>query len=516
MNTLELFAQDTWRATSRLTLEIGMRFYHLPPLEDQEHVSGGINPSVYSRAKAPKLYLPYTQSGKSYAQDPATGNLFPSVLVGKFVLGSGDIANGSCVFGTCLPAGGYTAPAVQYGPRLGFAYDVTGDGKTAVRGGFGVFFDTIAPNAQNNAVGNPPNTYTSTLNYSTMPSLSASTGALGPASLSQPPLGEIPSSSTITYSLDVQRQLQSFVLNVSYVGSLSRHLLGNRNINPIPIGARFNPANRTAQGILLADNFLRPYFGYGDITIFDQNLTSNYNALQTTLSRRFSKGVEFQMAYTFSKALGTSGNDWSGVSPYFSPRTRNYGRLGQDRTHVLTSSLVYDLPKLGKKTGHRALGFATDNWTLCLMVAHQSGAPGGGGSIGTSGVDWTGSGESARADVVGDPKVSDRTFSRQFNTAAFALPAKGTFGNAGPNILTGPSWTNFDTSIVKHIPLGSEKRTLQFRGEFYNVLNHTEYSSMDAGMSFNTNTGQQLNTTFGYVNGTNPPRIIQLSVRVLF
>lgn len=521
INTLEFYVQDTWHPTPRLTLDIGMRFYHLPPQAAQDPTAAGFNPALYNPANAPKLYLPYIQNGKYYAQDPANGSLFPSVLIGKFVPGSGDYANGSCIFGQCLPAGGYTAPALQYAPRLGFAYDVTGDGKTALRGGFGIFYDTIAGNAQNNALGNPPVTYTSTVYYGTIQSLNGASGALGPSYVSQPPVGQIPSSSTMSYSLELQRQVQGFVLDASYVGSLSRHLLGNQNINPIGLGSRFNPASKTAQGILLGDDFLRPYLGYGDIVVFAQNLTSNYNALQTSLARRFSRGLEFHVNYTFSKALGASSNDWSGVSPYFSPRSRDYGRLGQDRTHVLNSTLVYEIPKLGKKTGSRALGLVTDDWTLGVTLVHQSGAPSYAyqwGNIGTGGQDWTGSSgyEPLRADVVSNPEVSSRTFSQQFNTAAFVLPAKGTFGNSGMNILTGPAWTNFDTSISKRIPLGSEKRTLQFRGEFYNLLNHTEFNAMDTYANFNPSTGQQINPTFGSLSGANPARIIQLSVRVQF
>lgn len=521
INTQEFFVNDTWHATSRLSLDLGVRFYHLPPQTIENANGAAFNPALYNPAAVPKLYLPYIQNGTYFAQDPTTGGLLPSVLIGDFVPGSGNYANGSCVLGTCLPKGGYTAPAIQYAPRFGFAYDVTGDGKTAVRGGFGIFYDTIAGNSQNDTLGNPPVTYTSTLYYSTIQSLKAATGGnFGPSSITQPPIGQIPSSSTMSYSVELQRQLQGFVLDASYVGSLSRHLLGQQNINPIPIGAHFAASSFTNQGILLGDNFLRPYPGYGDINIFNQNLTGNYNALQTTLTRHFSHGLEFTANYTFSKALGDSfeWGDWSGISPYFSPRSRDYGPLSQDRRHVFNANVVYDLPNLGKMHGSKALGYLTDFWTVALTMVHQSGAPATLQWIGTGGVDWTGSSgsEPLRPDLVSNPNVSSRTFQQQFNQNAFALPAKGTFGNAGVDIVTGPSWTNFDASIRKRIPLGSEKRTLQFRGEFYNVFNHTEFNSMDTYANFDTSTGKQINQTFGYLNGANPPRIVQLSVRLQF
>ncbi|HET8546485.1 MAG TPA: hypothetical protein VFL57_00700, partial [Bryobacteraceae bacterium] len=132
--------------------------------------------------------------------------------------------------------------------------------------------------------------------------------------------------------------------------------------------------------------------------------------------------------------------------------------------------------------------------------------------------EWTGSAEGARVDVIGDPNLpkSERTFDRWFRTEAFAMPKKGTFGNAGVNIMRNPGINNWDISITKKVPLGSEQRWLQFRTELFNAWNHTQWSSISTGTQFDNATGQQLSPTFGRISGTRDPRFIQLSLKLFF
>jgi hypothetical protein len=147
----------------------------------------------------------------------------------------------------------------------------------------------------------------------------------------------------------------------------------------------------------------------------------------------------------------------------------------------------------------------------------MSGTPFTPGFSTSDGADISGSTEGARIDVIGNPSLpgSQKNFLTNFNAAAFARPAKGTFGNAGTNIMRNPAWSNWDMSLSKRIPWRGEDRYFQLRGEFYNAWNHTEFSSFDTGFRFNP-AGQQINSNLGSFNGTRDPRRLQLSLRLAF
>jgi len=527
---VEWFVQDNWRVTRKLTLDIGMRFYHLPPQIDKNKTIASFDPTRYDRSKAPALYMPALDANnRRVAMDPRTGELAPAQFIGLFVPNSGEIANGAFIGGeNGYPAGLYSVPAISFGPRFGFAYDVFGNGKTAIRGGFGMFKDRMQGNPTMDTNGNPPLAYTPTLYYGTLDTYADSPGALGPSSINML-LGEQRLSTTMNFSFGIQQQIASWALDVSYVGSLSRHLMASRNINIIPMYARFvspvgnipgNPQNAdpTNPANPLPDNFLRPYYGWGNINYRSNGYSSNYNSLQIGVNRRYRSGLQVGVAYTFSKALGVADGDTSGVSAYFSPRKWNYGPLGFDRPHVLVFNYIYDLPKIGSRLNFKPATYILDNWMISGMTTMQSGSPFTPGFGLQNSEEWTGSGEGARVLVVGDPKLpkSQRTFDRWFNTEAFAMPPKGTFGNAGVNIMRNPGIHEWNIAVSKRIPLGGEERFLQFRTEMFNAFNHTQYSSLGTGTTFNNTTGQQTNPTFGVVTGTRPPRIIELSLKLYF
>jgi hypothetical protein len=520
MSNVEWYVQDNWKVTRRLTLDYGMRFYHMQAMENETKVVATFDPTLFDPAKAPVLYRPgRNAAGARMAMNPLTGETGPAALIGLYVPNTGDQANGTIMGGANgYPASLVTRPAISFGPRFGFAYDVFGSGKTALRGGFGWFHDTGQTNPLRNSMGNPPAAFAPTLYYGSLDGYAQTSGAIGPSNLGIL-FGEAKLPNTMNFSIGIQQQVRNTVIDVSYVGALSRHLQVAKNINAIPMYARFDAANAdpTQPGRPLPDNFFRPYSGYGDLNATYFAGTSNYNALQVSANRRFTRGLQFGAAYTWSKVLGVASGDGGGLSPYFDARERNYGPLSYDRTHVLVINYMYDLPKLGARLGSKPLGWFVDNWQISGITSFISGSPFTPGFSTVDGEDITGSSEGARITVVGDPRLdkSERDFFRNFNTDVFRRTTKGDFGNAGLGLLRGPGINNWDVSITKRMPLFSESRYVQFRTEMFNAWNHTQFSGYYTGARFDAS-GRQTDPNFGAYSSAHPPRTIQLSLRVIF
>jgi len=200
-----------------------------------------------------------------------------------------------------------------------------------------------------------------------------------------------------------------------------------------------------------------------------------------------------------------------------------YGPSGV--VHNLVINYVYNLPKLGAKLGSKVLGAITDNWVLSGITTFASGSPYTPSFSISSGSELlTGSAYNARFNVVASPSLakSERTYTKQFNTDAFALPTAcstsnqtlSCFGNAGVNILYGPGKQNWDMSLAKRIPIGlGEGRAFQFRAEAYNIWNHVNFSSVNSSASYNSLGGVQTNQSWGQLSGAGQQRILQLSLR---
>src|SRR5579885_3463621 len=522
---LEFYFQDNWRVSKRLTLDLGVRFYHVTPQADQHDAFAAFNPALYSPAQAPLLYQPAKAGGARVAVDPLTGQTYPAAYIGLFVPGTGNPADGAVIGGqNGVPHGLYSPPAITPGPRLGFAWDVFGNGRTALRGGIGLFQDTIDGNPSMNMSGNPHISYTPTSYYGNAGTLTQSGQLLGPSSILFL-LGNQTQPRTVSYSLGVQ-QAAGFgaVLDLSYVGSFSRHLLWERNINPVPIGAHFAAANQdpTLSGKPLPETFLVRYRGWSNLMYEEFAATSNYNSLQVSLNRRFSRGLMFGASYTFSKALGEANSETGAVSAYFSPRQRNYQPLSFNRAQVLAVNYAYDLPLLHLP---KAAGALVNGWTISGITSASTGAPLTPSFSLSPTLDITGSstgsaGDSARMNLICDPRSGSKIGTSQiFNAGCFQMPAVGTFGNAGLGYLTGPGYLNWDMALAKKVPIGlGERRQLQLRGEAYNAFNHTEYNALSSSIRFNSRTGAITNLTSGLGNytGTRPARIVALSLRFQF
>jgi hypothetical protein len=519
-NTFDWFVQDSWKATRRLTLDLGMRFSWYTPYSDKHNMDSSFIPSVYNRAQSPRLYYPTIVNGKRIGIDLATGNTVPALLIGAFVPGSGNTANGMVQEGTSgYPSGMMDHQGIMFAPRVGFAWDVFGNGKTAVRGGFGLVHNERERVMLLDIAQTPPIQYTPIIYYSTFSTLQNNTGNLAPSSTAGLSLsGKVPS--VYNYSLGIQRELGfKTVLDVAYVGALGRHLLQERNLNTLPYGTHFLAANQdsTNPGKPLPDTFLEPYFGYSSIQEDEFASNSSYHSMQVQVNRRFAKGLQLGGAWTWSKSMDYVSNDFAAVADIVPIKIWNYGKSDFDRTHIVQINWLWDVPGLTKLVKNNVAGAIGDHWQISGIASFISGAPSGISLSTTTGLDIPGGGDGVRPLVTGNAIIpkSDRTLLHYFDTSVFAIPAIGTAGNAPRDVVRGPGTNNFDMTLFKNFPI-RDRVNVQLRFEAFNAFNHTQFSGMNTTAQFNPATGQQVNAAFGTLTAARGARVGQASLRVRF
>jgi hypothetical protein len=527
---VEWFLQDNWKATKRLTLDYGLRFYWIQPTLSAGDNLAFFDPKLYDASKQPALMTPHCltanpcSGNNRVARNPVTGQTLPSVKIGTFAPGTGTPFQGMNVVKEDV----LNSPGIELGPRVGFAYDIFGDGKMAVRGGVGIFYDRFNDDQVLALVELPPNTITATANFTTIKDLLATPLSLSPAGV----VGiqrDYDSPAVYNFSLGIQRDIGfNTILDVAYTGSLAHHLLQRRSLNAVEYGKRFRAASidpTIAGGATpLPDNFLRPYKGYGDINYIEFNSNSNYHALQVQANRRFSASLSFGLSYTWSKAMDLVDANGGNINPFINPRVRNYGKAGFDRTHNLTINYVYKAPSLSRYWDNGFTRGVLDGWELSGITSFLSGAPLGIGYATVQGTDLvggSGGGVDSRVVLIGDPNLpkSDRTFSRHFNTSVVRPPTKAEFGigNAPKDPIRGPGINNWDISIFKTFKLTREGLVrLQYRLEMYNAFNHTQFSTVDTTARFDLTTGAQVNTLFGSYTGAREARRIVMGLKLNF
>jgi hypothetical protein len=518
---VEWYLQDTWKVSRRLSLDLGVRFYHIPPNYTSDDNISGFVLDRWDPRRAPALWQPARDGNTRVAENPLTGERLPAVFIGALVQGSGDPFNGLVVASqdTSYPRGLYDDRGIHYSPRIGFSLDPTGSGHTAIRGGFGLFYDRVQTDVALQMAENAPLRNNPVLYYERLSTFAQSRTALFPGDLrGVDRRGKVPN--VMNWSLGVQRSIGfATVIDVAYVGSVARNLMWQRNINQIPYGANFAAANQdpTNPGRPLPVNFYRPYPGHASIAYREFAGTSNYHSMQVQANRRFAQGLQFGFAWTWSKNMNYAEGNFTEVAVYAPLRAWNYGKGSFDRTHNVNINYSWDLPRPSTLWNVRMVKSVLDGWQLSGITTFMSGSPMGVSLATTDNADIAGGGDGVRPVMLQNAVLprGERSLTRYFNTEAFGRPERGTFGNAPKDIFRGPGINNWDISLLKNIPMPFEGHRLQFRTEFYNAFNHTQFSDVDTAARFDM-AGRQVNTRFGQLIAARAPRQIQFSLRYVF
>ena len=513
-NTYSFYAMDNWRVLPRLTLNLGIRYDGLPRVYEKNNQVANFNPTAFSAAD-------------EQAPNPSTGNLSPTGpgfsqpagASAAFYLNGIQIAGANGV-----PRGLVKNDYFTWQPRLGFAYDAFGDGKTILRGGVGIFYERVQGNDIYDIDTNPPNSYqpkASNVRFSS-PTTSWAGVVTPPTALPAAPAGidsianYYPNPGTIQFSLGIQREVApSIVGALQYVGTGAWNQNDRVEQNDLPLA---NLANRQTVAQGGNANLYRPYLGFSNVLQSSNVVNSNYNSLQAALRMEKKHGLSLQLAYTWSHEIDgqQQSQDLDTASnPYDLRYDRGSGAF--DRRHIFSANYVYELPFFqhgGSYLERAALG----GWQLSGITVAETGSnlQGGGSNLTYNGPDVVGAGGNTtnRPNIVG-PITYPHQQKAWFSTSSFAAPsapwtaagAGGTgFGNAGKDAVVGPGLFNWNISLFKDIPI-HESISFQLRAESFNTFNHTEFNEVDGG----SNDGN-----FGQATSTYDPRELQFGAKLIF
>ena len=589
---IEAFVQDNWRVSRRVTLDLGIRFYHQLPTENLANNTTDWIRASYNPAQAMRLYYPSCTvstatkacpTANQVAIDPKTGTTAFFALAGTFVPASvggysttptpfpGMERAGASPF---LPSTLWSVPSVLPAVRIGIAWDVFGNGKTAIRTGFGQFYNLGSTQIAQNSSGNPPDIINRSVYFSSLDKVPALAGTAGITPIAPDgTVGNQKVQGNLNGSFMIQQKVGfGTVLETAYVFNLSKHTSIARQLNAVPMYSQYNPANANpnvaylppnTNGKTLADNYFRPLAGLGALRTVDFSGNASYNSLQVTVRRNFTRRLSYGLAYTFSKTMSAT------PSVYFPDKFRNYGPSYQPTPHVAAINYIYDVPNLGQKYRIRPLGWVTDHWTVSGITQIRSDIRVAAPALSFSGttstnpqMNWTGGAEAARMLVVGNPQLPSGQVSFAGNTPLVQAPganANGTpgnqllnesvfvipnpcswtpgptpqqgvgqsmscFGNAGTGSLIplpGTRTFNWDMTFSKAFPLKGEKRQIVFRAEMYNIFNHTQFTAANIAPQYNwplwqTGVLQQTNANLGRYTSAANPRQMSMSLRLHF
>lgn len=510
ITSYDFFAQDTFKLRPDLTLNYGLRYEYNTVIHDATNRATTFRPDHFTQILSPSA---------------DQTNL--SVLEASGIV-------------TQSQGGLYNPDHNNFAPRVGIAWSLGQKHTTVVRAGYGIFYDTVIGQIPGNVLLNPP----FMPDYFDLPPTLGWPSSFAPSGF--PVITITPANFATPYSqawnLDVQHQLPGQTLfEIAYVGSTGTHLPRFRQINQAYITqAQINAltpdvvTRMVDMGIpgfiaqILAGNIASipsiarvPYFGYAQIFQAEDSISSAYNGLQMKLNKRAGHGLNFGLAYTYSKSIDAasvfygSGANGTTIFPQDNYNTRGEKGLSDfDIRHRFVANYVYQIPSLRHLLSAMPHAIA-DGWQTTGILTLQTGQP---LSV-LTGADQSSTGLGTdRPDLVGDPNSGPHTVSQWFNTSAFALNAPLTFGNAGRNIVQGPAFRNFDPALMKNTKI-LETANIEFRAEFFNIFNHPNFAlpgniltSPNFGAIFQTPDVAQNNVGLG----SGGPRLIQFGVKFTF
>jgi Carboxypeptidase regulatory-like domain len=545
------FAQDTWKVNPRLTLDIGLRMYKWA---NPVTMAGEASAFTFERfdprwgGNPPVLFRPIMTAQGRRAQNPLTGQILPQTYVGQIVPGTGYSCGVITPESPCEINGFVTqrdgnyldsgdegfieAPSVQFDPRFGLAY--APNPKTVIRVAGGSFHDSFAGNSYQQGGGNAAFRYNREILFTDLDSYLTGTSATALVpNTSGPVRTDNRRTNNYRYTAAIQREVgRNIVVDAAYVGSRTKYVTREKNVNYLPAGARFLPENRDPTVAAspqnpgaLPDAFLRPILGFNDIEIATPIGFQSYDSLQMQVTRRFTGRFEMAGSYTWARGYeDTYGNNDVYVT------LPNIDQRRDIQEHVLVASYQYALPAASSVFGdNKGVRWVLDNWRISGISTFGTG---GRGNIGTStgtltgnvtyspAFDFTGGGEQcALYDISGELELprGDRSLDRWFNTDAVKpLTARGQIGNDCRQWkFTQPGWHNHDLSFFKDIRLKGDQQ-LQYRLEIYNVFNQVSFQDVDNTPVFNPTTGAQTDTNFGKITSARNERRMQMSIRYIF
>ncbi len=516
------YIQDNWRVNRRLTLNLGLRWDIAPHTYEANQESSNFYPNLYNPANAATFDTAgFICSGPGdpgcSAASPGLGTSPNPILAGLQFYENGIGIGGK----GGIPAGLVKSFWPALGPRIGFAYDLTGQGKTVVRGGFGIMYDRIQGNDMYNGATNTPFDASPTVHNVLLssPGTGVTTGTtITSANLPILPVGitgianNYPPPTSYQFSVGIQQSLGAkTVLGVSYVGSQDRHENDYAELNLPP--AADLPALVAAGGAGI--NQLYQYQGYGAIRLSNDEVNAHYNSLQVDLHANV-RDLTLQFGYTYSKAIDAttsngSGGDLNNVTNPYEGWRYDVGPSLFDRTNVAFWNFVYQIPFL-KNSDNHALRAVAGGWAVSGIVTAESGAP----------INLAVNGENVSSVI---PNSSNRpnyngaisyphTVQEWFNPADFSAPAPGTYGNAPFDAIRGPGRDNWNLSIFKNFVINAERGSrVEFRVETFNTWNHTQFKGDTNNGGISNNFGA---SNFGAVTGAFDPREFQFALKLFF
>ena len=500
--TISPYIEDQYKLTKNLTFTLGLRFSHMPLPHGRANSQTIFLPSAFVPTNAP------TVNHSSGATNLAYGTVYSNGMVFNNGLSTG------------LPINFSNAHNWYFGPDAGFAWDVRGDGKTSVRGGYGMTYTRIFTNqdCSFNCIANPPVLTNQSLTNLVFPSTTTwdathagGTGNVVSVQTLTSQDQNIQASPVASYSLGVQHEFRgNLIASVAGAGSRIQHLVGTWDYNRAPYytsgGVTYdfnplintNPANSGAAG----DNsaFYAPYQGYGAINTLSTRQWQVWNGLEAQLKHPVTKSLYASVAYTWSH------NTYNGsvVDPYNTKRYHG-NTDGLNYPQSMSITLMYTLPLFQHShgVGNALLG----GWRISDISTFRAGS-----SI-TPGLSKSFQGLAARPDIVpgttttNGPKTWKIGSTQQwFNTAAFQNPANGYYGNAQTGIIRGPGQQISNLSLFKQFTI-REKHLVEFRAESFNTFNHTNPGSPNATLG---------NANYGKVTSALDPRILEFALRYKF